>query len=133
MGPFDRLTAAASRGDVVVLDEDGGAQVFAMIESASAADGVSLEGAEPGGGLSCVGDAGRRAHGECIDESPSHGRHPSQPLHEVESHALPEQDRRGGSRDPCHECAGRKLLPVVCVRIDVDQRVDLSVNLVEDG
>ena len=53
----DRRDAAAE-SDVVVLDENAGGEIDAMIGSAAAEDGVFFEGAQAGDGLARVEDAG---------------------------------------------------------------------------
>jgi hypothetical protein len=84
---------AATRRDVVVLDEHRGAEVVAVVVAPAHADGVALERAQTWRGLSRVGDARFRPGGERIDVRARLRRHSAHVRDQVERRALRHQDR----------------------------------------
>ena len=89
----DFLNAAAQR-NVIVLDEDAGGEVDAVIGSSSALHGVFLQGAQAGHGLACIEHAGVSAPMCGIDGVNEFSRQrgdAAEVLQQVEDHALAAQ------------------------------------------
>ena len=77
----------AGEAEVVLLDEDRVVETGAMVAAATAADGVLLEGAQPGSRLARVEDRRAGAVDE-IDERARERRHAAQSADEVDGDAL---------------------------------------------
>lgn len=112
-GVGEGAAAGADGGDVVVFDEDGGAEVVAVVGAAADADGVAFGEAEAGGGFAGVEDGGVRA-GNLVHSITRHGGDAGEALEEVEGDALAAQDgveraldvgdgRAGGEGDSIHD------------------------------
>ena len=107
-GVGEGAAAGADGGDVVVFDEDGGAEVVAVVAAAADADGVALGEAEAGGGFAGIEDGGVGAGdgGDDFDGGAGHGGDAGEALEEVEGDALAAQDGVEGALDVGDGCAG---------------------------
>ena len=90
----------ACRGEVVVFGHDGVGEGEAVVLAAAAADGVTLDEAEAGGGLAGVYNAALRA-GDLGDISGGEGGDAAEALEKVEGYALGLEDGAGGAGDGC--------------------------------
>ena len=96
---FDRGPHPSARGDMVVLDENGGAEVVAMVVGAADAHRVALERAQARGRLARVGDARPRPGGHGVDERARLRGDAAHALNEIERDALAHQDRARAAPD----------------------------------
>src|SRR5580704_7601390 len=104
VSPFQCGRDPAGQCDVIVLDEHAIRQIQAVVVSAAAAYRIFVEHAQSGRGFSRVQDA-RGSAGHYVDEFASKGGDATQPLHEIQNHALTGEHHAGVMPDNRHRLA----------------------------
>jgi hypothetical protein len=123
---------AAAEGDVIVLDENAGGEIDAVIGAAAAKDGVFLKGAQAGDGLARVEDAGVRALNGVGELARERGD-AADVLQQVEDDALAtEQDARVVANDGQH-LAGMDAHAVEDFRMADDFKAGLRLGRLGRG
>ena len=101
----ERGRVAIEEIQVVVFDEYAVSQVHAVVVAAADAHGIFVQGAESGGGLAGVDNAGAGAI-HSLDVFGGLGGYAAHPLQNVEGQPLSSQDDVGGRGDCCDDLAG---------------------------
>src|SRR5262249_11742881 len=110
---------AAGDGDVVVLDQHGVVEAEAVVETAAAAYGVLLEGAQARRRLARAANARARA-GDAADEFMRRRRHSGKMADEIKRDAFGGEDGAGGARDRHERGLRRDGGPITRMGSDLD-------------
>jgi hypothetical protein len=117
---------------MVILDEDGGAQVVPMVSASSDPNGIAFERSQSGSGLASVGDPRPGARGNRVDVRTCLRRNAAHALRKIEGRALGHQYRPSTTSDGPKTCAAGSVRSLGGMRLYDQQWVDAGEDALEN-